>query len=91
MVACDICKKEFKRKDNMLRHKKTVHANEGVGREKHTKEVVSDDSSTEESDMETDMDEKEEKTIDPWFDLVQHTFNTLFPTACTYFVFFLTR
>ena len=63
----------------MLRHKKTVHANESVGREKHTKEVVSDDSSTEESDMETDLDEKEEETIDPWFDLVQHTFNTLQP------------
>jgi len=77
MVGCDICDKEFKRRDNMLRHKKTVHGGENFDKIASRQELDSSDESTKsESDME--MAENEE-TVDPWHDIIEHTYRILQP------------
>jgi len=78
MVVCDICKKEFKRKDNMLRHKKTVHGDYISDKDETNETISDDDSSTEESDMETDLDDTDE-TLDPWLDIIDFSYKALQP------------
>ena len=77
MFACDTCKKEYKRKDNMLRHRKTMHG-EDSSNDKPKKDALIDASDTDESDMESDSDAMEE-TIDPWYDIIDYALKSLQP------------
>ena len=63
--------------DNMLRHKKIIHGDDSSD-EMLKKDDRSDESDTDESDMESDSSEKEE-TIDPWYDMVDYVFKSFQP------------
>ena len=63
--------------DNMLRHKKIIHGDDNSD-EMLKKDDRSDESDTDESDMESDSSEKEE-TIDPWYDMVDYVFKSFQP------------
>ena len=71
MFSCDVCKKEFKRKDNMLRHHRTQH--EGLSLNDNEDSDVSDSDG---SEMDTESEDGEE-TIDPWIDMIDYSFDTL--------------
>lgn len=77
MFTCDVCEKTYKRKDNMIRHKKRITGDDSSD-EKPTKDDLTDESDTDESDMESDSPEMEE-SIDPWLDMVDYVFKSLQP------------
>ena len=63
--------------DNMLRHKKIIHGDDNSD-EMLKKDDRSDESDTDESDMESDSSEKE-KTIDPWYDIFDYVLKSFQP------------
>ena len=68
MNTCDICGKIFRRKDNMLHHKRNVHR-----QEKELLESISEDFDATESDNQEETDDK----YDPWDSLVRKKFERL--------------
>jgi hypothetical protein len=79
MLACDVCSKEFRRRDNMIRHKKTLHDQK---EEEEDEPAQSDSESTisvsEESDTDIDTsveeEEDENEEVDPWQGIVDKAF-----------------
>ena len=57
MIACAVCGKKFGRRDNMLRHKKTMHDDENGELVNTEKMNVSDNDSDSESPIENDSKE----------------------------------
>jgi hypothetical protein len=79
MLTCDICSKEFRRRDNMLRHKKTIHDQK---EEEEDESEQSDSESTfpvsEESDTDSDASvdaEDENEEVVPWQSIVEKAFD----------------
>ena len=71
MNTHDICGKIFRRKDNMLRHKRNVHHQEKeLPCNSDTDQYFSEDFDTTESDNEEEVVAK----YDPWDSLIQKTF-----------------
>ena len=68
MNTCDICDKTFKRRDNMLRHKRNVHSQK--------EDSDSDDSMDIEPKPSTDESDSEQhvSNYDPWDSLIQKAF-----------------
>jgi hypothetical protein len=88
-TACDICLKSFKRRDNMMRHKKTVHAEDcepdghdmdssmdSEDNNDHTSDEDTEDDNDYTSDVEaSDMEESTEDEIDPWDRVIEQAFD----------------
>jgi hypothetical protein len=75
MFACSDCDKNFAKKYNLLRHKKSVHEEDTRSKENEESEI-SDSNDTEESDLESKSDEElAEETIDPWWDIVKYGYD----------------
>ena len=83
MNTCDICLKEFKRRDNMLRHKKNKHGSLRKGDPMSASESELTETEISESDTDHDMSEGDEasdaNTVDeeedPWDSVVQKAFD----------------
>lgn len=78
MIECDVCNKLFKRKDNMLRHKRNIHQDENSDNESELSDHMDADSDTV-SDTDATSSEEHEKTIDPWYDILKQTFRECQP------------
>ena len=71
MFVCDECDKEFKLKDNMLRHEKIMHEMELDREDSNDSEATTDESGEDLASGD------EEETIDPWFDMIEYVFGQL--------------
>ena len=79
MVKCDNCDKGFIRRDNMLRHKRTIH---GADNEELADKYKDSDTEFEhDDDIDTDEDasfEEEEESLDaeedPWNEIIVEAF-----------------
>ena len=65
MNTCDICNKTFRRRDNMLRHKRSVH------RPEESENSDTDQSLAEDSDQPESENEETVAKYDPWDSLIQ--------------------
>ena len=73
MTTCDICNKTYRRRDNMLRHKRSVHRPE-ESENSDTDQSLAEDSDQAESEYEETVDK-----YDPWDSLIQKTFKQCQP------------
>ena len=81
MYKCDICLKNFGRRDNMLRHKKSAHPDEDLEEDAMSEVSVEEDifgpvkeNSNDSSDENMSVTSENSVDIDPWQDIVDETF-----------------